>query len=94
VRQDLLRYGCQIREGHDAAALRVSLADKLDNARAVFRDLRLIGNAVWERFNAGRDDQLWYYRALVEAYRARAGGPMVDELDRLVRQIEGEAARG
>jgi hypothetical protein len=47
------RYLARIREDQDAAVLRVSLADKLDNARAVLRDLRLYGEAVWELFHAG-----------------------------------------
>ncbi len=71
--------------------LRVSLADKLHNARSTLRELRRIGNKVWDRFNpeASKDDQLKHYRALVDAFRD-AGGPavMVDELERVVTEIE------
>lgn len=69
--------------------LRVSLADKLDNARAILADLREIGDGLWSRFNAGKDQQLWYYRSLVEAFRA-AGmqGRMMEELARTVAGIE------
>src|SRR4051794_23144726 len=38
--------------------LRVSLADKVDNARAMVTDYRLLGDALWGRFSAGRGDQL------------------------------------
>ena len=39
--------------------LRVSLADKLHNARAILADLRA-GHDVFARFNAPRQDQAWY----------------------------------
>lgn len=69
------------------SAVRVSLADKLHNARAILFDLHA-GADVWRRFNADRDDVLWYYRALADAFRARDGGPMADELRRTVDAIE------
>ena len=53
----------------DRAILLVSASDKLHNARAIVGDLRTIGDQLWGRFNASRDDTLWYYRALVDAYR-------------------------
>ena len=73
--------------------LRVSLADKLHNARAILLDYRTEGDVLWERFSAGRNEQLWYYRALASGLEARrddlgeAAGPAVDELARVVEQI-------
>ncbi len=67
---------------------RVSSADKLHNARAILMDYRALGEAVWDRFNGGRDGTLWYYRALVEAYRAAGSTALVEELDRVVTEIE------
>jgi (p)ppGpp synthase/HD superfamily hydrolase len=72
------------------ATLRVSAADKVHNAYAILRDLRRTGEQVWDRFNANADDVLWYYQALVRAYRDAGGGPLVDELERIVRGIERE----
>ena len=75
------------------ASLRVSAADKVHNAYAILRDLRNTGEAVWQRFElerAGPDDIVWYYQALVRAYREAGGGRLVDELDRIVRAIERE----
>lgn len=65
----------------------VSLADKLHNARSILLDLRELGPAMLERFSAGRDDQLWYYRSLVDAFHGYPSR-MVGELDRTVTQIE------
>jgi len=70
------------RGGHEPA-LRVSLADKLHNMRAILADVRGNGDAVFERFSGKRDGTLWYYGALVDAFR---GFPnrMVGELERAV----------
>jgi HD domain-containing protein len=64
----------------------VSLADKLHNARAILADLRELGPAMFQRFTAGRDNQLWYYRSLVEAFRGHPSR-MADELERVVAEI-------
>jgi GTP pyrophosphokinase len=81
--------------GHLAAAsaevLLVAAADKLHNARAVYEDYRNDGEAIWSRFAVGRDDQLWYYKSLVDTLRgAPAGAPerLVDELTRTVGSLE------
>ena len=71
-------------------SLRVSAADKVHNAYAILRDLRNVGDKVWERFNASADDIVAYYQALVRSYREAGGGRLVDELDRIVRGIERE----
>ena len=72
------------------SSLRVSAADKVHNAYATLRDLRIHGESVWTRFNAGPDDVIAYYHNLVRAYRESGGGPLVDELERIVRGIERE----
>ena len=74
----------------DAPILLVSAADKLHNARSIVTDLRHHGEATWERFNGGRDGSLWYYRALVGAFRANPAHPpdLVNELDRTVGEME------
>jgi (p)ppGpp synthase/HD superfamily hydrolase len=43
------------------AARRVSLADKLHNSRAILADYREMGDVVWDRFSASRDEVLWYW---------------------------------
>jgi (p)ppGpp synthase/HD superfamily hydrolase len=76
----------------DESVVIVSAADKLSNARAVMKDFREHGDKVWERFNAGKPDQLWYYRAVTEALTQRAKGtrvqPLVEELNRAVSKLE------
>ncbi len=77
-----------------SSVLLVSLADKIHNARSILWDLRQEGNTIWLRFNGGREGSLWYYRTLVNAFRARGQFPaMVEELARVVTEIEQAAGR-
>jgi (p)ppGpp synthase/HD superfamily hydrolase len=72
-------------------ALRVSLADKLHNARALLRDYEAVGDDLFERFNAGKEDQCWYYSELAAVFTERLAGDwmaaefraVVDRLRRL-----------
>jgi GTP pyrophosphokinase len=74
-------------------ALLVSAADKLHNVRAILRDYRLLGDALWSRFNtaAGRAGVLGYYRALVGELTPRLRNPIVADLDRELTMLEAEA---
>lgn len=71
----------------------VSAADKLHNARSILADLRSLGDDLWDRFTGGKEGTLWYYRALVEAYKGAGTNAVVEELDRVVREIEVLAER-
>jgi (p)ppGpp synthase/HD superfamily hydrolase len=67
----------------------VSLADKLDNARALLRDYRIVGAQLWQRFSV--DDpkkHLWYYRSLLEVFEDRNETWLVDELSRVLETLE------
>lgn len=67
--------------------LRVSVADKLHNARAIAQDLSQVGDDVWRRFTGGRDGVLWYYAALVDVFGRRFPGPLTTELTATVQTI-------
>ena len=66
----------------------VSAADKLHNTQAILHNLREEGDDVWHRFKAGKEGALWYYRSLVNAFREHGPNALVEELDRIVTQIE------
>jgi (p)ppGpp synthase/HD superfamily hydrolase len=70
------------------SVIRVSAADKLHNVRAILNDYRETGDAVWSKFKGGKTGTLWYYRALVDAYRRHGDTPLVRELDRNVSALE------
>lgn len=67
----------------------VSLADKLDNARALLRDYRIVGAELWQRFSVNDPkEHLWYYRSLLEVFQDRNQTWLVDELDRVITTLE------
>jgi len=69
------------------AVLRVSLADKLFNARAILRDYLVVGDELWDRFRAGREGQLWYYDELADVFAELSRGPMASELREVVDEL-------
>jgi len=66
----------------------VSLADKLDNARAILRDYRIHGPDLWTRFSV-KDPQehLWYYRSLLAVFKDKNKTWLVDELERVLGEL-------
>jgi GTP pyrophosphokinase len=68
----------------------VSAADKLHNLRALLDDHRNLGAAAWDRFNGKKRGTLWYYRALVSAYRDLPPA-LLAELHRVYEELERRA---
>jgi len=66
----------------------VSACDKIHNARSLVMDYRICGEQLWGRFTGGRRGTLWYYRAMVTALRIAEESPVVQELDRVVTELE------
>ncbi len=69
------------------SVIRVSLADKLHNARAMLLDCRSLGDRLFGRFRAGKADQLWSYGALLAVFTPLSTSPMVGELERTVTEL-------
>jgi hypothetical protein len=51
-------------------------------------DYREIGEELWKRFNAPREELLWYHRAVTEALKKAGSNPLVEELDSVVGNLE------
>ncbi|HTW81522.1 MAG TPA: HD domain-containing protein [Terracidiphilus sp.] len=71
----------------------ISAADKLYNAQSILTDYRRIGDEIWRRFKRGRDEQLWYFHELLKVFRNSAGNEIVDELERVVGELERVSAK-
>lgn len=80
-------YIGHLQQASDSVRL-ISAADKLHNARSVLKDYRQLGDEVWQRFKGGRDGTLWYYRAVVQALKGEEPRLLVEELDRVVSELE------
>ncbi len=73
---------------HASASIRrVSLADKLHNARTILASLWQDGEALWGRFKGGKEGTLWYYQELVRVFDATGKDWMTHELKSCVTEI-------
>lgn len=70
--------------------LLVECADKLDNMRTIREDCEMMGADIWERFDAPKESQQWYYRSLVAAFRNCAQDGI---LSSLVKDFESEVQK-
>lgn len=82
-------YLRELAEEDRPSVLRVSLADKLDNVRAIVAAHRQQGDAFWRRFHSF-DDTLWYYGALADIFSRRLPGPMAEELEHAVARLRAQ----
>ena len=56
-----------LKNTEDIDVLIVWMGDKLSNMRAIYRDWKVEGHAMWQRFNqSDPDEQAWYYRSIAE----------------------------
>ena len=56
-----------LKNAEDDAILMVWLGDKLANMRSIYRDFKVEGVAMWERFNQKNvSEQAWYYRSIAD----------------------------
>lgn len=69
----------------------VSGCDKLSNAQAIVEDLTGVGQAVFERFTAGKVGTLWYYRSLADVFGV-TGVPMAKSLTSTVEAMHALSA--
>ena len=78
--------------GVPADVLRLKAADALANLQTIARDLAnpTVGEGVWDRFNVGRDESLWFYGEVVAAVEAGIGDePLVVALQRALASARG-----
>jgi (p)ppGpp synthase/HD superfamily hydrolase len=74
----------------DARSAALKGADALHNASSTLADLRAHGPAVWQRFNASREDSLWYYGEVARLVHERLGDhslarELLDTVDAMAR---------
>lgn len=81
------RYLDQLRAAPPASRL-VAACDKRQNLGDLVADLRAEGPSTLDRFNAGREEQLWYFTALAEICRPAIPAPLAGELDALLHAFE------
>ena len=63
----------------------LSCADKLANIRDLISELSIDGECFWDKFNAPKKEQEWYYRSMLEAF---ATGPQTIAETRVYRELK------
>jgi (p)ppGpp synthase/HD superfamily hydrolase len=71
----------------DISVRRVSLADKIYNARSIVMELKAIGPSAFDKFSGKRDGTLWYYRQVSSILAEQNKGPWEEELLSLTDQM-------
>jgi (p)ppGpp synthase/HD superfamily hydrolase len=66
----------------------VSASDKLQNVRSLLRNYREEGDRLWHRYSSGKQGALWYYRALVNGFSGKRIAPLVQEIERVLTELE------
>ena len=66
---------------------RVSMADKVHNARSILADYYRGDTDIWSRFKGGKEGTLWYFRSLIEVNRQAGSNFLIEECDRVVKQL-------
>jgi (p)ppGpp synthase/HD superfamily hydrolase len=72
---------------------RVSLADKLYNARAILANLHQEQERTWQHFRGGKQGTLWYFRSLADLFLESGDDFMAVELANTVDRMEALASR-
>ena len=68
--------------------LRVSIADKVHNARSIATDQDRFGKALWDRFSSTSEESRWYYTSLRDIYKERISDSyLIKELEIALARI-------
>ncbi len=71
----------------------ISAADKLFNTRSMYRDLKEMGNSLWERFHGKRDGTLWYLKECLRALSDGWNHPILEAFEEALAALYEEAER-
>lgn len=85
-------FVAKVRQAPPDAKL-VIAADKLHNLRSTLADHRRLGEALWDRFTASREESLWYYEAVLEALGIDWHDPILDEMECTLARLRKRLAR-
>lgn len=67
--------------------LYIVCADKLTNMNSICRNLEISTDDVWLKFNAGYDDQKWYYLTILEKLSPISEHLLYKSLERVISRV-------
>ena len=68
----------------------VCCADKLSNIMSTKANIDQIGDKVWKRFNAPKEDIKWYYEGIAQSLKKIENMKMVEELKEYIKSVFAE----
>lgn len=66
---------------------RVTLADKLHNARSILSDWYRYGDTIWQRFKGGKQGLIWYFSSIIAVQKEIGSSFLAQELEQVVKQL-------
>lgn len=79
-------YIQHVRVGSEGAKA-ISVADKIHNLQSLLAGHAQQGSSVWEKFNRGKEEKLWFEREMLRALQENWHHPLVDEYARSVERM-------
>lgn len=65
----------------------ISAADKLYNTRSFLDDYLIEQDAMWNKFNAGKDEQIQLLKNYITALKSNFSHPIIDELEQVIKRL-------
>ncbi len=82
-------YLARVRASGDPRAVLLMCADKINNLTDMLADHAALGPRSWDRFNAGLEEQKWWYRSVRDTMaELLPGHPLAVRLGVLVGELE------
>jgi len=67
--------------------LYIVCVDKLTNIKSIYRNYDVLGASLWDKFNAGFEEQKWYYLSVLDKLSPISTHPLYTELEKYVTLI-------
>lgn len=80
-------YVASVREASEEAKA-VSIADKIHNMESLLAALDEQGEALWAKFNRGKDKKLWFEKEMLAIFEASWQHPLVERYRTLIEMLE------
>ena len=65
----------------------VSACDKLHNLSCIVADLQELGDVVFDRFTASKEQTVWYYTELAAAFTGRVPGTLDKAIQSALKEL-------
>lgn len=69
-------------------ALLVCCADKISNITSLMQAYDKQGDEIWQKFNAPKDKQMWFYNEVLQILKEKLHSPIVDEFENLYKEAK------